>query len=302
MALRPGVTITTQYRSAAESEAYPLAVYAKAAKTANGIQFIQSKAQAVAVFGEDTDQSPLTRLLFLCLEGGAGGVWAMCRTGETQSELETEFSAFLATQGEFLITDLSQQSQIQFMAQALEEGGMRKILFAAGDVPAEQINSMRCVLACPQVKWSQDSTVNLAAAAAADLVSQSSRITGGNGAGMEFSGWVEEKTEAQKEAQIELGNTDYRYFNLSTPLILDYIIGQLEDYLTPLCLGGATLDGIESLCAAKLMQLSEEGYLSAYGAPSAAAAEDDPSCCRLTVSFTPARHIVTIQASLLVQL
>ena len=328
MALRPGVTITTQYRSAAESEAYPLAVYAKAAKTANGIQFIQSKAQAVAVFGEDTDQSPLTRLLFLCLEGGAGGVWAMCRTGETQSELETEFSAFLATQGEFLITDLSQQSQIQFMAQALEEGGMRKILFAAGDVSAEQINSMRCVLACPQVKWSQDSTVNLAAAAAAVLVSQSSRITGGNGAGMEFSGWVEEKTEAQKEAQMEggysvlelsgglltlirgintctkdeLGNTDYRYFNLSTPLILDYIIGQLEGYLTPLCLGGATLDGIESLCAAKLMQLSEEGYLSAYGAPSAAAAEDDPSCCRLTVSFTPARHIVTIQASLLVQL
>ena len=150
MALRPGVTITTQYRSAAESEAYPLAVYAKAAKTANGIQFIQSKAQAVAVFGEDTDQSPLTRLLFLCLEGGAGGVWAMCRTAETQSELETEFSAFLATQGEFLITDLSQQSQIQFMAQALEEGGMRKILFAAGDVSAEQINSMRCVLACPQ--------------------------------------------------------------------------------------------------------------------------------------------------------
>ncbi len=328
MALRPGVTITTQYRTYAQSEAYPIALYAKAAKTASGIQFIQSPAQAAAVFGDNTDQSPLTRLILLCLEGGATGVWAMCRTAETQTALETEFASFLATQGEFLVTDVEQQSLLIAMMEVLEEQGVRKILFAAGEASAQQINSMRCVLACPAVKWEETSTVNLAAAAAAVLVSQSSRITGGNGAKMEFSGWVEEFTEAQKEekmeqgysvlelsgglltlirgidtcTQDELGNTDYRYFNLSTPLILDYVVGELESYLTPLCLGGATLDGIESLCAAKLMQLEQEGYLSAYGAPSAVAEETDPSCCLLTVSFTPARNIVTIQATLLVQL
>ena len=52
----------------------------------------------------------------------------------------------------------------------------------------------------------------------------------------------------------------------------------------------------------ELMELEQEGYLSAYGVPSAAAAEDDPSCCLLTVSFTPARNIVTVQATLVVQI
>lgn len=328
MALRPGVTITTQYRTYAQSETYPIAIYAKGAKTAAGIQFIQSRVQAVAVYGEDNDQSPLTRMLLLCLEGGAPGVWAMCRTAETQTDLETEFASFLNTQGEFLVTDIQEQQLLVAMKEVLEEKGVRKILFAAGEAPAVAVNSMRCVMSYPAVKRSQDSTVNLAAAATALLVSQSSRITGGSGAGMEFSGWVQSMTEAQKETKMEnghtvlelsgglltlirgintctrdeLGNVDYRYFNLSTPLILDYVIGELESYLTPLCLGGATLDGIESLCAAKLAQLEQEGYLSAYGAPSAAADETDPSCCLLTVSFTPARNIVTIQAALLVQI
>ena len=328
MALRPGVSITTQYRTYAQSETYPIALYAKGAKTANGIQFIQTPAQAVAVFGANTDQSPLTRMILLCLEGGARGVWAMNRTTDVQAALETEFTSFLATQGELLVTDVEQQTLLAAMKERLEQQGAGKILFAGGSASPTALNSMRCVLACPKVRWSENSTVNLAAAAAATLVSQSSRITGGNGTTMEFSGWVESMTEAQKESNMEqgrsvlelsgglltlirgidtctrdeLGNTDYRYFNLSTPLILDYVIGQLESYLTPLCLGGATLDGIESLCASKLMQLEQEGYLSAYGAPSAAADETDPSCCRLTVSFTPARNIVTIQATLLVQL
>lgn len=328
MALRPGVTVLTNYQTSAQSETYPIALYAKSAKTAQGIQLIQSRAQAVAVFGEDTDQSPLTRLLLLCLEGGAAGVWAMSRTADQSPALDTEFADFLNTQGELLVTDLTQLTLLQGLVQTLQQRGERKLLFAASSQGAEQINSMRCVLACPQVKRAQSDTVDLAAAAAATLVGQSSRITGGNGAAMEFSGWVESYSEAQKEEKMEqgysvlelsagqlslirglntctkdeLGNTDYRYFNLSTPLIVDYVVGQLEDYLTPLCLGGATLDGIESLCAAKLLQLQEEGYLSAYGAPSAVAEQSDPSCCLLTVSFTPARHIVTIQATLLVQL
>lgn len=329
MALRPGVTITTQYRTYSQSETYPIAIYAKGGKTASGIQFIQTPAQAVAVFGEDNDQSPLTRMILLCLEGGAAGVWAQNRTADEETALKTEFSAFLdSTQGEFLVTDVTQQSLLVAMKEVLEQQGVRKILFAGGSADPTALNSMRCVLACPQVKWEESSTVNLAPAAAAVLVSKSSRIIGGNGSAMEFSGWVEGMTEAQKEekmeqgisvlelsgglltlirgidtcTQDELGNTDYRYFNLSTPLILDYVVGELESYLTPLCLGGATLDGIESLCAAKLMELEQEGYLSAYGVPSAAAAEDDPSCCLLTVSFTPARNIVTVQATLVVQI
>lgn len=101
------------------------------------------------MFGDNTDQSPLTRLILLCLEGGATGVWAMCRTAETQTALETEFASFLATQGEFLVTDVEQQSLLIAMMEVLEEQGVRKILFAAGEASAQQINSMRCVLACP---------------------------------------------------------------------------------------------------------------------------------------------------------